>query len=186
MLLGIERAAIAQTNDRRVAETGMGVAYGRPFSDNDGVVSLDRKKWRPKDARLAAHHEMLLELRDKVWAHSSADTEHRMLRHIAVGEFGNTQEAWANQWTAPDDLPLALDLVEIQIERARMEGDAIEQRLRVIRARPPAGSTEHLRRISGGCSRGLSASRKPNAVQSIQVEHVVSSMPCSSNDRTRT
>ena len=38
---------------RRALHTGMGVSYGRPFTDNDGLGPLDRSKWAPRTRRCA-------------------------------------------------------------------------------------------------------------------------------------
>jgi hypothetical protein len=87
-LLGIGQGEIRETRMRRVIEAGMGLSYARPFTDNDGVISLTEKRWAPADQALRDQHDAILLLRSKLWAHSSADTGHRMLRHIPADEFG--------------------------------------------------------------------------------------------------
>jgi hypothetical protein len=117
---------------RRVLETGMGVSYGRPFSHNEGVRRLDRDHWAPAEAALRALHYELIDLRNRVWAHTDADSHHRLVRFIEEHEVpGRDEGFWAVQWPAPttEELPLVLSLLERQISRANTEARAVGQRL---------------------------------------------------------
>jgi hypothetical protein len=122
---------------RRVLETGMGVSYGRPFSHNEGVRRLDKNDWAPEDTALRALHYELIDLRNRVWAHTDADSHQRLARFIEAHQVpGRDERFWAVQWPAPttDELPLVVALLEGQITRANAAAGDVGERLRAALA----------------------------------------------------
>src|SRR5437870_4819025 len=67
-------------------ETGLVVCYARPFKKS-GVGLLDQKKWAPQAEQRRRLHDLLIELRDKLHAH----TDISALRQIVGVEMGGAK-----------------------------------------------------------------------------------------------
>ena len=98
--------------------TGMVVAYARPFSASNriGRISTDFDSF--EDSQKEAHHQQLLALRDKLYAH----TDVTILRNVIVFPPG----AWGERGSATATTPWSKEafdkfgaLIQLQTQRLR-------------------------------------------------------------------
>ena len=137
----IAKSAAKELNARRTAgdvatpvvralEAGMVVTYCRPFR-NGGVGTLD-SGWGPLTGVDAQHHEVLLNLRDRMYAHS--DTPWRAIAATGEAEQVSYAEAYY-------DLTVYIDYETVEEISASLErrfreaADGVEALLRA--ANPP-------------------------------------------------
>jgi hypothetical protein len=67
----LSSASDVPRNVARVVEAGIAVVYARPFTDQ-GIGTLSRKKYAPLDTQLRGLHDRLIDLRNRLHAHTEA------------------------------------------------------------------------------------------------------------------
>jgi hypothetical protein len=114
----------------RVLETGLVVTYARPFGERQGIGTLDRDEWAPKDEAMRKLHFALLKLRNKLYAHSDR-TEFRDAVDVwALTGIGGGKYAESHAPMSPDALPRIARLARdqrhaIRDARELLEGEAV-------------------------------------------------------------
>jgi hypothetical protein len=137
----------------RALETGMVTCYARPFTRTRGGARwLDETKWAPTVPRDSVHHG-LIDLRNKVYAHTDAESGRTpgppILVELTPGASEVTHsEGW---WPFPRSwLPHVVGLCDEQTERFYREAQTLLDKARDLAERNSAVDTDG---PSGGRSR---------------------------------
>jgi hypothetical protein len=125
----------------RALETAIVVTYARPFSKSN-LHRFKKGDYRPVDLTLAAAHDTLILLRDKVYAQIDPEAgreftidvlEDELVDHDAAAH--RTRVEWKTHWAplvARVELPLILALCQLQAVRFAQE--AVGQKLKLHRS----------------------------------------------------
>jgi hypothetical protein len=126
----------------RVVEAGIVVVYARPFTNND-IGILDRVKYAPRDSRRRELHELLIELRMKLHAH----TDTTSLRHVIEGVVHQDQRGSAVEMVVETLNPREFEDVArlAREQQARFESAAAEARAKLGDSSKNAGGRVTLR-----------------------------------------
>lgn len=126
----------------RALEAGMVTCYARPFTQTRrGVRSLDEKKWAPTVPRDGVHYG-LIELRNRVYAHTDAESGRTpgppILVELTPGasEVTYSEGGWwafARSW-----LPHVIGLCDEQTERFYREAQTLLDKARNLAERDSA------------------------------------------------
>jgi hypothetical protein len=115
----------------RALETALAVSYARPFTKSS-LVGLDESQYMPEDAQLAELHALLLDLRDKVYAHTDKDSGRGAEIMLETGADGALEISGLRDEWIPFPrvaIPSACALFELQAERFLNEALDIQCRL---------------------------------------------------------
>ncbi|SRR6266536_2437059 len=117
----------SDVNERRALETAIAVCYARAFTQSS-LHRLDQNEFEPSDPRLAAVHRMLLDHRDKVYAHT--DKDGGRIASIKLPDVDIGTEVW-EQWVPfPRGIvPHVVALSDAQALRLFQEAADIQRQL---------------------------------------------------------
>jgi hypothetical protein len=102
---------------RRALETGATIAYARPWGRTNTIGALG-SHWRPQTDDQSALHEELINLRNRLYAHTDDDFNARWVADVSK-MIGTSQPFLAPAWRPLklDALPEIAALAESQKER---------------------------------------------------------------------
>jgi hypothetical protein len=115
----------------RALETAIAVSYARPFVTSS-LLRLNEAEYVPEDVQLAKLHAFVLDLRDKVYAHTDKQSGRDAEILFATGSEGTPEVSGLRDEWIPFPraaIPSALALFELQGKRFVDDALDIEQRL---------------------------------------------------------
>jgi hypothetical protein len=118
----------------RIMHTGIVIAYVRPFK-NAGIGSLDEEVWGPADPGDRALHDRLVELRDKVYAHTD-NTEYRDVQDTSALLGIEGGPTYAESWVSLSEGGVARISLLADAQARRFKEAAAECEFALGRTRP--------------------------------------------------